>query len=77
MPSDTYVPQLLNYKDKRLRGSRHSDEEKFHSDLDRPKSCEMPQRPLKMLRNSADFQAEYRPVTNVESLLKPLLRIAI
>jgi len=38
---------------------RHSDKAKFHSDLNRPKSCEMSERLLKTLRESGDFQAEY------------------
>src|SRR5258708_35593951 len=33
--------------------------EKFRSDLNRPKSCEMSERLLKTLRKSGDFQAEY------------------
>jgi hypothetical protein len=40
--------------------NRHSDKEKFRSDLNRPESCEMSERLLKTLRNSGDFQAEYR-----------------
>jgi hypothetical protein len=39
--------------------NRHSDKEKFRSDLNRPKSCEMSERILKTLPNSRDFQAEY------------------
>jgi hypothetical protein len=46
-------------KNERFCGSRHSDKEKFRSDLNRPKSCEMSERLLKTLRNSGDFQAEY------------------
>jgi hypothetical protein len=34
--------------------------EKFRSDLNRPKGCEMSERVLKTLRKSRDFQAEYR-----------------
>jgi hypothetical protein len=47
-------------------GNRHSDKEKFRSDLNRPKSCEMSERLLKTLRKSGAFQAEYEasiPVT--------------
>jgi hypothetical protein len=40
-------------------GIGHSDKEKFRSDLNRPKSCEMSERLLKTLRKSGDFQAEY------------------
>jgi hypothetical protein len=40
-------------------GNRHSDKEKFRSDLNRPKSCEMSERLLKTLQKSEDFQAEY------------------
>jgi len=40
-------------------GNRHSDKEKFRSDLNRPESCEMSEPPLKALRKSGDFQAEY------------------
>ena len=39
--------------------NRHSDKEKFHSDLNRPESYEMSERLLKTLRKSGDFQAEY------------------
>jgi hypothetical protein len=38
---------------------RHSDREKFRSDLNRPESCEMSESLLKTLRKSGDFQAEY------------------
>jgi len=41
-------------------GCRHSDKEKFPSDLNGPKSCKMSERLLKTLRQSGDFQAEYR-----------------
>jgi hypothetical protein len=41
------------------RARRHSDKEKFRSDLNRPESCEMSERFLKTLRKSGDFQAEY------------------
>ena len=37
----------------------HSDNEKFCCDLNRPKSCEMSEWPIKTLRKLADFQAEY------------------
>jgi len=40
--------------------NRHSDKEKFHSDLNRPESYEMSERLLKTLRKSGDFQAEYK-----------------
>ena len=39
--------------------NRNSDKEKFLSDLNCLESCEMSERPLKTLRNSEDFQAEY------------------
>ncbi len=39
--------------------NRHSDKEKFPSDLNRPESYEMSERLLKTLRKSGDFQAEY------------------
>ena len=39
--------------------TRHSDKEKFRSDLNRPESREMSERVLKTLQNSGDFQAEY------------------
>jgi len=39
--------------------NRHSDKEKFRSDLNRPESYEMSERVLKILRKSGDFQAEY------------------
>jgi hypothetical protein len=37
----------------------HSDKGKFRSDLNRPESCAMSERPLKTLEKSGDFQAEY------------------
>jgi hypothetical protein len=40
-------------------GNRHSDKEKFRSDLNHPESCEMSEPPLKALRKSGDFHAEY------------------
>ena len=40
-------------------GNRHSDKEKFCSDLNRPEGCEVSERLLKTLRKSGDFQAEY------------------
>jgi hypothetical protein len=40
-------------------GNRHSDKEKFRSDLNRPESCEMSEPPSKALRKSGDFHAEY------------------
>jgi hypothetical protein len=40
-------------------GNRHSDKEKFRSDLNRPKGCEMSERFLKTLRKFGAFQAEY------------------
>jgi hypothetical protein len=40
-------------------GNRHSDKEKFGSDLNRPESCEMSKPPSKSLRKSGDFHAEY------------------
>jgi hypothetical protein len=48
--------RLLN----RQRHLRHSDKEKFRSDLNRPESCKMSERLLKKSRKSGDFQAEYR-----------------
>jgi hypothetical protein len=39
--------------------NRHSDREKFRSDLNRPESYEMSERLLNTLRKSGDFQAEY------------------
>jgi hypothetical protein len=39
--------------------NRHSDKEKFPSDLNRPESCEMSEQLFKTLRKSGDFQAEY------------------
>jgi hypothetical protein len=48
---------VTRYND--LRVDRHSDKEKFCSDLNRPTSCEMSERPLKTLGKSGDFQAEY------------------
>ena len=38
---------------------RHSDKEKFCSDLNHPEGCKMSERLLKILRKFADFQAEY------------------
>jgi hypothetical protein len=46
-------------KDAREPRNRHSDKEKFCSNLNRPKSCEMSERLLKTMRKSGDFQAEY------------------
>jgi hypothetical protein len=46
-------------KDAHGAHNRQSDKEKFRSDLNRPESCEMSERLLKMLRKSGDFQAEY------------------
>ena len=46
-------------KDAHGARNRHSDKEKFPSDLNRPESCEMSERLLKTLRKSGDFQAEY------------------
>jgi len=49
-------------------GNRHSDKEKFRSDLNRPESCEMSESPLKALRKSGDFHAEYEgsvPFTSI------------
>jgi hypothetical protein len=46
-------------KNERFCGSRHSDKERFRSDLNRPKSCEISERLLKTLRYFGDFQAEY------------------
>jgi hypothetical protein len=40
-------------------GNRHSDKEKFRSDLNRPESCERSEPLLKTLGKSGDFQAEY------------------
>jgi hypothetical protein len=39
--------------------NRHSDKEKFCSNLNRPESCEMSERLLETLRKSGDFQSEY------------------
>ncbi|SFJ85188.1 hypothetical protein SAMN04487925_112105 [Bradyrhizobium sp. cf659] len=44
---------------KRGGGNRHSDKEKFRSDLKSPNSCEMPEWLLKTLQYSGAFQAEY------------------
>jgi hypothetical protein len=52
-------PSLIVEKDAHGPRNRHSDKEKFRSDLNRPKSCEMSERLLKTLRKSGDFQAEY------------------
>jgi hypothetical protein len=52
-------PSLIVEKDAHGPRNRHSDKEKFRSDLNRPKSCEMSERFLKTLRKSGDFQAEY------------------
>jgi hypothetical protein len=41
-------------------GYRHSDKEKFRSDLKGSKSRKMSERLLKTLRKSGDFQAEYK-----------------
>jgi hypothetical protein len=46
-------------KNERFSGSRHSDKEKFHSDLNRPKSCKISEWVLKTLQKFEDFQAEY------------------
>lgn len=40
--------------------NRHSDKEKFRSDLNRPEGCKMSERLLKTLWKFADFQAEYK-----------------
>lgn len=45
--------------------NRHSDKEKFRSDLNRPESSEMSERNLKTLRKSGDFQAEYEGSTRL------------
>jgi hypothetical protein len=46
--------------EKNAQGARrHSDKEKFRSDLNRPENCKMSERLLKTLRKFADFQAEY------------------
>jgi hypothetical protein len=53
---------------------RHSNKEKFRSDLNRPESCEMSERLLKTLEKFGDFQAEYEgsiPFTR-SSLFKDL-----
>jgi len=55
---------------------RHSDKEKFCSDLNHPEGCKMSERLLKILRKSGDFQAEYEgsiPFTR-SSLYKDLAR---
>jgi hypothetical protein len=39
--------------------NRHSDKERFRSDLNRPKGREMSERLLKTSRKFGDFQAEY------------------
>ena len=49
-------------------GNRHSDKEKFRSDLNRPESCEVSEPPLKALRKSGDLHAEYEgsvPFTSI------------
>jgi len=54
---------------------RHSDKEKFRSDLNHPESCEMSERLLKTLRKSGDFQAEYEgsiPFTRSNSYFNDL-----
>jgi hypothetical protein len=40
-------------------GRRHSDKEKFRSNLNRPDCWKMSEQALKTLRKSGDFQAEY------------------
>ena len=47
--------------EKEVQGARngHSDKEKFRSDLNRPKGCEISERLLKTLQKFGDFQAEY------------------
>ena len=50
---------------------RYSDKEKFRSDLKRPESCKMSERPMKTLGKFADFQAEYEgsiPFTRSKNL---------
>ena len=50
----------VKWLEKHAQGTRrHSDKEKFRSDLNRPESCKMSERLLKPLRKFADFQAEY------------------
>ena len=50
----------VEWLEKDAQGARrHSDKEKFRSDLNRPESCKMSERLLKTLRKFADFQAEY------------------
>ena len=52
----------------------HSGKEKVRSDLDRPESCEMSERLLKILRKSGDFQAEYEgsiPFTRFKHMRGP------
>jgi hypothetical protein len=53
--------ELLARSEKDAHGARnrHSDKEKFPSDLNRPGSYEMSERRLKTLRKSGDFQADY------------------
>jgi hypothetical protein len=51
-------PQLLSSKERTLRLCRHSDKEKFRSDLNRPKGWEMSERLLKTLRKSGDCLSE-------------------
>jgi hypothetical protein len=46
-------------KDAHGARNRHSDKEKFRSDLNRSKNGEMSERLLKTLQKSWDFQAEY------------------
>ena len=55
-----YELAAVKWLEKDAHGARrHSDKEKFCSDLNRPDGCKMSERLLKTLRKFADFQAEY------------------
>jgi hypothetical protein len=68
-------PSIIEEKDAHGARNRHSDKEKFRSDLNRPKIGEMSERLLKALRNSGDFQAEQAPGA-ASTLQTPTIRLA-
>jgi len=45
----------MTWKGRAWAGNRHSDKEKFYSDLNGPKTPKMSEQPLKTLRKSGDF----------------------
>jgi hypothetical protein len=67
------VLAAVKWLEKDANGARrHSDKEKFRSDLNRPESYEMSERLLKTLRKFADFQSEYSSGAASRPALKAL-----